>query len=152
MLPYLPYFDSSFCCYYPLIFAFIIRNGHSYTNLANLSTWQKISTFARTRQTHSYSSSRVLFYTYNICIKQCSLQLLNLPSVLASTCQTRRHSPSRVTQTPQTCWHLPNAIFEKNVTCLVKFARVICESRKFGSSGHSLVYCFCPRYPIPIFN
>ncbi len=30
------------------------------------------------------------------------------------------------------------AIFEKNVTRLATFARVICHSRKFGASGHCL--------------
>jgi hypothetical protein len=32
----------------------------------------------------------------------------------------------------------PKAIFEKNVTCLAKFARVTRKSREFGASGHSL--------------
>jgi hypothetical protein len=33
---------------------------------------------------------------------------------------------------------LPKAIFEKNVTSLAKFARVLSESREFGASGYSL--------------
>ncbi len=41
--------------------------------------------------------------------------------------------------TRQTRPHLPKAIFEKNVTCLDKFARVTRESREFGTSGGSLV-------------
>jgi hypothetical protein len=35
---------------------------------------------------------------------------------------------------------LPKAIFEKNVTRLDTFARVMSESREFGASGHCLVY------------
>jgi hypothetical protein len=34
---------------------------------------------------------------------------------------------------------LPKAIFEKNVTRIATFARVICHSREFGASGHCLV-------------
>ncbi len=41
--------------------------------------------------------------------------------------------------TRQTRRHSPEAIFEKNVTLLAKFARVTRESREFGASGHSLV-------------
>jgi hypothetical protein len=33
---------------------------------------------------------------------------------------------------------LPKAIFEKNVTRLAAFARVIRHSREFGASGHCL--------------
>ena len=40
-------------------------------------------------------------------------------------CQTRRH--------------LPKAIFEKNVTRLDKFTRVMSKSREFGASGHCLI-------------
>ncbi len=58
----------------------------------------------------------------------------------ASTRQTRRHSPSRVARTRRTCRHLPKAIFEKNVTRIAKFTRVIFESRKFGASSHSLIF------------
>ena len=50
----------------------------------------------------------------------------DLPYHLPSTRQTRQHSPK--------------AIFEKNVTRLDKFARVMGESREFGASGHCLVY------------
>jgi hypothetical protein len=46
--------------------------------------------------------------------------------LFCKTCQTRQHSPK--------------AIFEKNVTRLAKFARVICESRKFGASSHCLIW------------
>jgi hypothetical protein len=42
-------------------------------------------------------------------------------------------------RTRRTRRHLPKAIFEKNVTRLAKFARVIRESRKFGESSHCLV-------------
>ncbi len=55
------------------------------------------------------------------------------------TRQTRRHSPSRVARTRQTRGHSPKAIFEKNVTRLDTFARVIRHSREFGASGHCLV-------------
>jgi hypothetical protein len=52
------------------------------------------------------------------------------------TCQ---HSPNHLPSTRQTRRHLPNAIFEKNVTRLATFARVIRHSRKFGASGHCLL-------------
>jgi hypothetical protein len=61
------------------------------------------------------------------------------PRGLASTRQTRRHSPSHVARTRQTRRHSPKAIFEKNVTRLDTFARVIRHSCKFGASGHCLV-------------
>jgi hypothetical protein len=38
----------------------------------------------------------------------------------------------------QTHQDLPKAIFEKNVTRLAKFVRVIHDSREFGASGHCL--------------
>jgi hypothetical protein len=56
--------------------------------------------------------------------------------VLAKTCQTRRHSP--------------NAIFEKNVTRLATFARVIRHSREFGASGHCLHKMFVFETFLPI--
>ncbi len=62
------------------------------------------------------------------------VQILRMLRVLE-----RVHLPSRVARTRQTRRHSPKAIFEKNVTCLAKFARVTCESRKFGTSGNSLV-------------
>jgi hypothetical protein len=58
---------------------------------------------------------------------------------LASTRQTRRHSPSTFARTRQTRRHSPKAIFEKNVTRLVTFARVIRHFREFGASGHCLI-------------
>ncbi len=42
-------------------------------------------------------------------------------------------------RTRQTRRHSPNAIFEKNVTCLAKFARVLSESHEFGASGQCLI-------------
>jgi hypothetical protein len=53
---------------------------------------------------------------------------------------------SHVAWTHQTHQHSPNAIFEKNVTRLAKFARVICESLKFGTISH----CF-EDFDIPFF-
>jgi hypothetical protein len=41
--------------------------------------------------------------------------------------------------THQTQPNLPKAIFEKNVTRLAKFERVIHDSREFGASSHCLV-------------
>ena len=61
------------------------------------------------------------------------------PSTFVRTRQTRRHSPSHVARTRQTRQHSPKAIFEKNVTRLDKFAQVMSESREFGASGHCLV-------------
>ena len=51
-----------------------------------------------------------------------------------------RHSPSRFASTRQTRQHSPTAVFEKNVTRLATFARVIRHSREFGASGHCLVF------------
>ncbi len=62
------------------------------------------------------------------------------PSTFARTRQTRRHSPSHVARTRQTRRHSPTAIFEKNVTRLDTFARVIRHFREFGASGHCLVF------------
>jgi hypothetical protein len=62
----------------------------------------------------------------------------HLPSTFARTRQTRRHSPSHVARTRQTRRHSPTAIFEKNVTRLDTFARVVRHFRKFGASGHCL--------------
>jgi hypothetical protein len=64
----------------------------------------------------------------------------HLPRVLASTRQTRQHLPSTFARTGQTHQHLPKAIFEKNVTRLAKFVRVIRESREFGASSHCLLF------------
>ena len=97
--------------------------------LSNLSTRQKFAIFGkfeyspkwpfsemcRTRQTRRHSPSRV-----------------------ARTRQTRRHSLSRVARTRQTRQHALWRVFEKNVTRLDTFARVTCESREFGASGHCL--------------
>jgi hypothetical protein len=60
------------------------------------------------------------------------------PSTFARTRQTRRHSPSHVARTRQSRRHSPKAIFEKNVTRLNTFARVLCHFREFGASGHCL--------------
>jgi hypothetical protein len=54
------------------------------------------------------------------------------------TRQTRQHSPTCFARTRQTRQHSPKAIFEKNVTRLDTFARVMSESREFGASGHCL--------------
>jgi hypothetical protein len=61
------------------------------------------------------------------------------PSTFARTRQTRRHSPSHVARTRQTRRHSPKAIFEKNVTRLDTFARVIRHFREFGASRHCLL-------------
>ncbi len=98
------------------------------------------------------------FYTYKICylcLKRPTLSCANicrglastrqtrlhLPTCFARTRQTRRHSPTCFTWTRQTRPHLPKAISGKNVTRLDTFAQVICHSRKFGASGHCLVFC-----------
>ena len=65
-------------------------------------------------------------------------KLATLAKQFRETCQTCRHSPSSLASTRQTCRHLPKAIFEKNVTRLDTFTRVMSESREFGSSGHCL--------------
>jgi len=58
---------------------------------------------------------------------------------MCRTRQTRRHLPSRAARSRQTRRHLPKAIFEKNVTRLDTFARVIGHFGEFGASGHCLV-------------
>ncbi len=70
------------------------------------------------------------------------------PSRVARTRQTRRHSPSRVVRTCQTCRHSPKAIFQTNVTRLDKFAQVTCKSCEFGVSGHSLIATRVELLPI----
>ncbi len=126
-------------------FGYLISNGYSPANLANSSTRTKLAVFGeceyspkrpfsemcRTRQTRRHSASRVA---------RTRQTRRHLPSHVARTRQTRRHSPSRVARTRQTCGHSPKAIFEKNVTRLDTFARVIRHSREFGASGHCLVF------------
>ncbi len=63
---------------------------------------------------------------------------LHSPTCFARTRQTRRQSPTCFAQTCQTRQHLPKAISGKNVTRLDTFARVIRHSREFGASGHCL--------------
>ncbi len=74
----------------------------------------ELASFADTRQTRRHlPDSPRLFYAYKICylcLKRPILSCALAPSLVARTCQTRRHSPK--------------AIFEKNVTRLDKFARV----------------------------
>ncbi len=76
------------------------------------------------------------------------------PSIFSRTRQTRRHSPSHVAKTRQTRRHSPKAIFEKNVTRLDTFARVIRHFPEFGASGHclqklqKLFFKYC--YPLPL--
>ncbi len=84
---------------------------------------------ATTRQTRQHSPSRAA---------RTRQTRRHLPSHAARTRQTHRHSPTCFARTRQTRRHLPKAIFEKNLTPLAKFARVLSESRKFGASGHSL--------------
>ncbi len=59
-------------------------------------------------------------------------------SEMCQTRQTRRHLPSRAARSRQTRQHLPKAIFEKNVTRLDTFARIMSEYHKFGVSGRCL--------------
>jgi hypothetical protein len=52
------------------------------------------------------------------------------------TCQTRIHQNVAICGTRR---HSPKAIFEKNVTRLAKFVRVILDTREFGPSSHCLI-------------
>ncbi len=73
--------------------------------------------------------------------KPCCTDWPDLPTFTKPCCTDSpdsRHLPSHVAQTCQTCRHSPKAIFEKNVTRLNTFARVMSESREFGASGHCL--------------
>ncbi len=60
------------------------------------------------------------------------------PTYFARTRYIRRHSPTYFARTRQTRPHSPKGFFEKNVTRLDTFARVIRHSGEFGASGHCL--------------
>ncbi len=60
--------------------------------------------------------------------------------------QTCPHLPTSFARTYHTWWHSPNAIFEKDVNCLTKFARVLSESCKFCASGHYLIIMSFSRH------
>ncbi len=53
---------------------------------------------------------------------------------ILNTRQTRIRQNVAICGTRQNQPHSPKAIFEKNVTRLAKFARVICNSYEFGAS------------------
>jgi hypothetical protein len=57
---------------------------------------------------------------------------------ILNTRQTRIRQNVASCGTRQTRPHSPKAIFEKNVTRLTKFARVIRNSHEFGASSHCL--------------
>jgi hypothetical protein len=124
--------------------AFKISNGYSRANLANLSTRVKLAVFGECEYSPKWPFSEIC--------KTCQTRRhspsrvartrqtrRHSPSRVGRTRQTRQHSPSRVARTRQTRRHSPKAIFEKNVTRLDKFARVTRESREFGASGHCLI-------------
>ena len=71
-------------------------------------------------------------------------------SEICGTRQTRRHSPSRFARTRQTRRNSPKAIFEKNVTRLAKFARVIRKTRANFTSSHCLKVHFVKQYILQI--
>ncbi len=58
---------------------------------------------------------------------------------ILNTCQTCIHQNVAICGTRQTRPHSPKAIFEKNVTRLAKFVRVIRDTCKFGASSHCLI-------------
>ena len=57
---------------------------------------------------------------------------------ILNTCQTCICQNVAICGTRQTRPHLPKAIFDKNVTRLDTFARVIRHFCEFGASGHCL--------------
>ncbi len=59
-------------------------------------------------------------------------------AVLHGLAKLAKHLPNHLPSTRQTRRHSPKPIFEKNVTRLTTFARVIRHSREFGVSGHCL--------------
>jgi hypothetical protein len=59
-------------------------------------------------------------------------------NLFSRTRQTRRHSPTYFPGLARLADICQKAFFEKNVTHLDTFARVIRHSRKFGASGHCL--------------
>ena len=70
--------------------------------------------------------------TYLTCADNCQPVLVGLDTFA-------RHSPTTFPGLDTFARHSPKAIFEKNVTCLDTFARVIRHFGEFGASGHCLV-------------
>ncbi len=129
--------------------------------------WRVLRKFSESGESGKFEECRLDHFMpikYVICAKNDLSYHAGLrqhsPSRVARTRQTRRHSPSRVARTRQTRQHLPHhlpstrqtrrhspkTIFEKNVTRLATFARVIRHSREFGASGNCLVLLhFCDQ-------
>jgi hypothetical protein len=70
--------------------------------------------------------------TYLTCPNNCQPVLVGLDTFA-------RHSPTTFPGLDTFARHSPKAIFEKNVTRLDTFARVIRHFGEFGASGHCLV-------------
>ncbi len=86
--------------------------------------------FGRTRYIRRYSLT---------CFGRTRYIRRHSPTCFGRTLYIRRHSPSYFAWTRQTRPHSPKGFFEKNVTRLDTFARVIRHSGKFGASGHCLI-------------
>jgi hypothetical protein len=109
-----------------------LSNGHSQANLSNSSTRQKFASLSNssTRQNgHFRHFGRTRYIR---------------PPFANYFPRTRYIRPTFANHFPRTRYirsHSPKAIFEKNVTRLDTFARVIRHFGKFGASGHCLKKC-----------
>ncbi len=123
---------------------FKLSNGHSPANLSNSSTRQKFASFGefeyspkwpfwkigRTRYIRQHSPT---YFARTRYIRRHS------PPYFARTRYIRRHLPPYLARTRYIRSHSPKGFFEKNVTRLDTFARVIRRFGKFGASGHCLI-------------
>ncbi len=101
----------------------------------NYGKFVEFGEFCKCRLDHVIHKNMFLVHETTYII-MCTLGVL----AYSHPCKTCRHSPSWFGRTHQTRPYLPNTIFEKNVTRLAKFGRVLTESRKFGASGHCLPF------------
>jgi hypothetical protein len=108
-----------------------LSNGHSPANLSNSSTLPKFAIFVEFEYSPKWSFWKIGWTLY---IRQHS------PTCFGRTRYIRRHSPTYFARTRHTRPHSPKVFFEKNVTRLDTFARVISHTGEFEASGH----CYIP--------
>jgi hypothetical protein len=103
--------------------------------------WRVLREFGKSGEFGECRLDRFMQIKYVICAK----------NDLSYHAGLRGHLPSCVARTRQTHRDSPKAIFEKNVTCLAKFSRLMRESREFGASSHCLeIYSiFNKKNPYP---
>ncbi len=93
------------------------------SHAVNFSNLVSLANLARVDQILLYL--KISFFVHKM------TQLKNLPDLPSFAKQFNR--------TCQTCQYSPKAIFDKNVTRLAKFARVMSESRDFDTSVQCLI-------------